>query len=146
MNDSLIRFLRERYADEEQMARAAVNLGWNSEPGTGSWASDNGHVWDAQALGPPDAVLEELGITEPRATVVSDEGVPTTEQAAHIAYWDPARVLADIDSKRKILEEVATMLGGDPWQEGAHGLEILSLLVRPYTQHPAFQPEWSVSP
>jgi hypothetical protein len=61
--------------------------------------------------------------------------------AAHIARWDPARVLAECEAKRRII-----MWHGDRndcWFN-SHGepCDHLTALALPYADHPSFQPEW----
>jgi hypothetical protein len=67
--------------------------------------------------------------------------------ATHIAHWDPARVLAECEAKRRVVElhrtdatdpEVivcAVCLYGPP-------CETLRLLALPYADHPDYRPEW----
>ena len=49
----------------------------------------------------------------------------------HIARWDPARVLAECEAKRQLIERV----GNPDWA----GFRILAL---PYADHPDYQQEW----
>lgn len=52
--------------------------------------------------------------------VVYDEGVPTAEQANHMARHDPAAVLRRIAADRKLLDECEAAHDWDNW--GASGL------------------------
>jgi hypothetical protein len=55
------------------------------------------------------------------------------EDRAHIARWDPARVLAECEAKRRIVEFYA----------GPHGLHYsLQFLALPYADHEAYREEW----
>lgn len=51
------------------------------------------------------------------------------EDATHILRHDPARVRADVDAKRRILDQ-------DPPRE------TLALLALPYADHPDYRSEW----
>jgi hypothetical protein len=77
--------------------------------------------------------------------------------AAHIAYWDPARVLADIAAKRAIVAEHASTDDGsgvltvcrvcsyrDIWERYSDPApcRTLRLLAAVYTSHPDFDPAW----
>lgn len=82
--------------------------------------------------------------------------------AAHIARWDPARVLAEIAAKRAILAAIeaadATWATAQQRADGpvsfdlgrARSLEkelaekVLRQLAAPYSDHPDFQQAWSV--
>jgi hypothetical protein len=74
--------------------------------------------------------------------VVSNEGSPTPEEAAHIARHDPARVLREVAAKRAIVasyEDAAT-------HEFA-GLQVaVGHLAAAYGEHPDYRPEWAPEP
>lgn len=72
--DDLVQFLRARLDEDEQIARA-------SKPGP--WHADGGEVY---ATHPVDRVTDY------------------SESADHIARHDPARVLLEVDAKRRVLE------------------------------------------
>lgn len=90
--DELVRWLGEQFDEDERIAREAGGLAW-SRP---------------EDPGDPAAIRDSE-----RERVVYDEGWPSEGQTVHIAEWDPARVLREIDAKRRI---VAAYLppGGDP--------------------------------
>jgi hypothetical protein len=71
--DNLVQFLHARYDEDEQAAHAAKG---------GPWHTDGGSVY---------------------ATHPTDEVVDYTESGEHIARHDPARVLAEVDAKRRRL-------------------------------------------
>jgi hypothetical protein len=72
----LVGFLRERLNEAEAILRTAK---------PGPWFADGGHVHTAAHE--------------------TDEVVDYTASVAHIARWDPARVLAEIEAKRRIIDE-----------------------------------------
>jgi hypothetical protein len=77
--------------------------------------------------------------------------------ARHIARWDPARVLAECQARRQIVEfaqeatgmEISLDLefGQSHRDEAADpyiGDRILHLLAAPYAGHPDYRPEWKL--
>lgn len=71
-----------------------------------------------------------------------------TADALHIAEWDPARVLREIDAKRRILSEHAlngwvcsTCDNGDVDQ--TFPCPTLRLLALPYADRPGYREEWA---
>lgn len=75
--DALVEFLNARIADDKREARAAIS---------GQADPENG--WGVEGR----AVTPHVGIIH--------EGV----QRAHVAKWNPARVLAECEAKRRIVE------------------------------------------
>lgn len=64
-----------------------------------------------------------------------------TDDLLFVARWSPQRVLADCAAKRRIVEQYAPALDGDPnsvplltW--------ILKLLALPYADRPGYLEEW----
>jgi len=68
----------------------------------------------------------------------------------------PARVLADVEAKRRLVEHADTVSGMDqqiegewgtrgsvPWNED-EGVRILRLLALPYASHPDYRQEWAL--
>src|SRR5512135_510579 len=91
----LVKFLRARLDEDETAARALENNArWPWTVVTSHPGVDSPAVRDAQGY--------DLG-------VCVDCGVRAEYElgvAAHIARWDPARVLADIKAKRAIIDEI----------------------------------------
>lgn len=83
------------------------------------------------------------------------------DHAAHITRWDPERVLAECEAKRRIIEihydrgegrgcgRCATAAGGSDgfvWVEpDAWPCDTLRVLAAPYSDHPDYDPEWGSS-
>lgn len=110
----LVAFLRARLDDDEQAAReAAVWWGDADEPGEAPhWRPvPCGHIWNDQDGGIADEVADR--------------------HAAHIARHDPARVLAEVEAKRRMVDE-----------HGNGTCRTLRLLALPYADHPDYRPEW----
>lgn len=129
MTDDLVKFLLARLDDTARRARAAK---------PGPWHADGGSVY---ASHPTDEVAEY------------------TESAEHIAEHDPARVLAEVDAKRRIIDEhtVRVPVEDSPYLGPALVSELvycpicrndgecptLRLLALPYREHPDYRPEWA---
>jgi hypothetical protein len=116
----LAAWLLDRIAADEAAARAAT---------PGPWAVQNGApslVYGHPARG---VFVCCTGVNGPEAR----------SDAAHIARWDPARVLAECDAKRRI---VALMEEGE-WEGGWTLAEsVLRALASPYRSHPDWRDEW----
>jgi hypothetical protein len=140
MTADLIAFLRVRLDEDEQAAQAAGGDQWTPQ----------GHPSDTVAI-----------YDSHREPVVYDEGAPSEAQMRHISRHDPARVLAEVDAKRRLLAafEQVSQIGwpADPdmiltvkqritnqvigQEEGL--LTALRLLALPYADHPDYRPEWA---
>ncbi|MDQ3577454.1 MAG: DUF6221 family protein [Actinomycetota bacterium] len=83
--------------------------------------------------------------------------------AVHIARWDPARVLADVEAKRRTLSEHAPVESGaatggylcrvclnpattggwaEDWYPQTHPCQTVRLLALPFAAHPDYREEW----
>lgn len=93
----LIAYLKARLDEEEALARAATQGTWRLSAGFSTNPSiDAGEYDTVIGCGPVECMRYCYGGT---STVDMAEA-----DATHIAYWDPARVLADIAVRREILE------------------------------------------
>ena len=120
--DDLVRFLRDRL--DETAAKAEAARG----DGDGRWHQDDADRY-------PGRIVDSKG-----GIVTFDEGAPDEAQAAHIARHDPARVLAEVETKRRIIARVenhAFLMGRDE----IHG-DLLRLLALTYADHPDYREEW----
>jgi hypothetical protein len=64
---------------------------------------------------------------------------------AHIEHWPPARMLAECEAKRRIVEWLPEDdVLGDGWHDGwNHGHRYaMQLLALPYVDHPDYQQDW----
>lgn len=96
--DELIAWLRQQLDEDERVARAAT------EGASGRWRRiTNGTGGGVSYDDGPD----DWPVWSTNGVVVYDEGFPTKPQAEHIARWDPARVLREVEAKRLILSEHA---------------------------------------
>lgn len=82
--DELIAFLRAQLDEDERVARAADSGRWLPE--------DKGITFEYRA--------DDFHGGEAQARLVAD----TRANQWHIANWDPPRVLAEVEAKRRVLE------------------------------------------
>jgi hypothetical protein len=135
---TLAEFLLARSAEDEAVAKKAAEAKRaeysHGEAGV-SWIARDGMVYRAD--------LDEL---EDDPALWDNEGmdwrlVPEYPIAEQFARWDPARVRAECDAKRRIVER--WQLGeGDPEDHHPVPDEVLRLLALPYADHPDYQPSW----
>lgn len=111
---SLADFLEAQIAEDEQAARASQSQHWTPTQGGGF-----GMLYD-----------------EHERVVIYDEGQPSMEEAAHMARWDPARVLAECEAKRAIIAWNTMMYPMLPTTT------ILAALALPYADRPGYRDEW----
>jgi len=125
--DDLVQFLRARLDEDERIAQGHQQ--WSP-----SWHQDD--------------CVNEIRDDENAGTVAT---VYRLGDRTHIARHDPARVLAEVDAKRRIVDsyERATENRhahlGDLASAGAflalHGA--VKSLALPYADHPDYRPEWA---
>src|SRR2546430_17242600 len=82
----LVESLRARLDERAAKARAAMH------GGEGRWQREDVHPG-------AEPIVDERG-----EIGVYDEGSPTAEQTAHIIENDPARVLREVEAKRRLLD------------------------------------------
>lgn len=132
----LIAFLRARLDEDERAARAASSL-CGCDPDAPRWLfNDDEHDGRIVTLDDPHPEnRRQLGRRWNRS--YSDMFA-----ARHITRWDPERVLAEVETKRRILDLASDCVRGDPYQEGMVGLELMGLLGLPHASHPEYRDEW----
>ena len=130
----IVVFLRARLEEDEHIARAAVAAPWAAKGGSISGGSPPNH-----------GDFGEVHILP----YASNEYDPDEATAAHIARHDPARVLADIQSKRRVVDayvewsavpqaQVANF--NDGFAAGL--LSAVEALAAAYSDHPDYRPGW----
>lgn len=136
MTDDLVAFLKARLDEDEQVALAAA---------AGTWlhGTERSHLVDEVVYGqsPWGGHIQHVCNVE----LAGPQGLPS---AAHIARHDPARVLAEVQAKRRIIgrfEETAPPYASSRQQEIHETLrdEVLEFLALPYASHPGYRAEWS---
>jgi hypothetical protein len=122
MNE-LIAFLRARLHEDERGALAASPVSW------------------------PSNVEEDEGVGG--ITVAASSGDQSRATVAHLARYAPARVLQEIEAKRRILDELVGFVAEAeflPVDEGnttkAMAVGVVRLLALPYADHAAYLEKW----
>lgn len=127
----LVTFLLARLDEDEQVARSATSGPWSVRPETRSAHS---------------SLYGEADVDGPDGRAVAydrDGGCTSTEDAQHIVRHDPARVLADVEAKRRIVEGFQ-YLAADPDLRQYAWTFALRALTMPYIRHADYQPEWNL--
>lgn len=141
---TIVEFLLARIAEDEAIARAASPGRWQyggvASVGGGTLYDETRRIADIAYEQPEDhdgSIVRHLLTSEADAN------------GAHITRHDPARVLAECEAKRRIVEDLAKpyiverrrLMGGWPsW--GDENPDLLRLLTLPYAGHADFREEW----
>lgn len=138
---TLVEFLRARLDEDARIASAAC---WD----------DQSDVWTAR---PPQARYERYAIVDylgDGVVAVTPENADDDGVGQHIARHDPARVLAEVEGKRKLVaayESAVTAFGAaevgttvsDLMTGSVNSLRYaLQLLALPYAGHEDYKAEW----
>lgn len=119
----LMAWLLARLDEDEQVAKAAT---------PGPWHSSEFYPEAASIEAPSRNVANE-----------SSTGDITMQDGAHIARWDPARVLAEVEAKRGIIGEYEDMLRAGASREALDAMETaIEYLALPYQDRPEYRDEW----
>ncbi|MFH8627739.1 DUF6221 family protein [Streptomyces vietnamensis] len=104
---------------------------------------------DARAARRAGDSFRQIGET---GVIVATEGDRAEECASvnwagiaeHIVRHDPARVLAEVDAKRRMLEQFGSIAKGDFIDAGEQVVAqaALELLALPFADHPDYQDTW----
>lgn len=114
----LVGFLRARLDEDEAHAKMAFADHNDAGP---EWSE----IWSGAV---------ELGDQSGDLLITNDLGV-----SRHIARHDPARVLAEVEAKRRIVAAVGGLSG--QWCDEIGG-RVLGLLALPYANHPDYREDW----
>ena len=122
--DELIAFMRRCLDDDERVAREITAPEWSE-----------GCSWLADLRDPLPSQRRAYGLPK-------EWQMLTEADTRHIARWDPARVLAEVDAKRRILAWLADaeLSDGTTWSFDGDGL--LRLLAQPYAGRDGWREEW----
>lgn len=138
----LVDFLHARLDEDESAARDATNDPW--------WDEDtSARFWGDER----DA---EVACSQGRVATLPHEKNGVLN-AIHIARHHPARILAEVETKRRLLEVHAPQ--PEPFSPSQKGCRVCSdnvrsdwranwpcltlrMLARPYRDHPDFDPAW----
>ncbi len=120
---TITEFLLARIAEDEGWARQAI-VEPEEEHRTPSG------VWSSPASG----------------LVQTDDDLWTTgdgRTSYFVQMFDPARILAECDAKRRIVECASIYTIDDSWD--ALAVRVLDFLTLPYADHPDYDPAWRVT-
>ncbi len=122
---TLAEFLLARIAEDKMIAGFAAQDLHN-----GSWH-----------LNPEQEEVHAAGETP---VFVAPWGGSLGPAAEHVTRWDPARVLAECEGKRRIVDECCGWIEESCEDYGARALArmTLRLIALPYADHPDYREEW----
>lgn len=113
-------------------------------------ARDAGGQWHFAILrGSPSVVAAEYVAVEEYdrdwpAVVASSVSSDDAQRMMHIAAWDPARVLVEVEAKRRIVDSFAA--SQEPLTartaEKAVVRMVLKLMALPYADRPGYRDQW----
>jgi hypothetical protein len=121
----LATFLLARIAEDRAAAEAATPGVWK--------------LWGMSVMAAQDGTSNADTAVDVARTAMRIDGKPRTFDAQHIARWDPARVLAECEVKRRIVERVSDVA----WATYSVRDVVLELLALPYADHPDYRSEWT---
>jgi hypothetical protein len=142
--DDLVTWLRAQLDEDERVARDASAGGrWRYSDGdsVGAWTLYDEH-WAIAGLTTYDT--ESYNYAERMPAVRSPGYVNADANGAHIARWDPARVLAEVDAKRRILDWLI-LIEQHLRENDIYDMDIepqLKALALPYADQPGYLEEW----
>lgn len=155
MTGDLVAFLRARLDEDALWANEASRCRGNLPPDGAHWQWEDCETDQPVTVDPgADDVLFGVGLRSveqypytaisgvgPQLAVSPDE--IDAAVAGHIARNDPARVLAEVDAKRRILNHLvwATTPGHTVYAGPASVM--MTWLAIPYRGHPDYQPAWA---
>jgi hypothetical protein len=115
---TLVEFLLARIAEDAGIAESVSPPPWHVVD-----ADDEVYVI-SQDFGEEVAVTDHLNVD-------------------HIMQWDPARVLAECEAKRRIIDQAEQWI--ENYDEGTDPMSAatLRLLALPYADHPDYDPKWA---
>lgn len=138
----LTQWLRAQLDEDERIAQAAM---WCEDAAV--WRAASSEYGTPTRPGGPRWYIEDsmedgvITTVDPQAS--ADEGV-----ARHIAEWDPARVLREINAKRRALDHYLAVRqhaaqGAEPYTlaEGAVAKQI-QIMATGYADRPGYREEW----
>ena len=146
VTDDLVTWLRQQLDDDEQAARKAASL-CGCHPPAMRWRfgdeSTSGRILVVDDPHP-----------QPRRRLARrwNRSYDGLFMATHIARHDPARVLAEVDAKRRILADLTTRRldpsepdgGWEAADAETDGMasSVVRLLALPYADRPGYREEW----
>jgi hypothetical protein len=152
----IVDFLTARYDEEQQLAACAA--AGDPAPWRANTSNQRGNQFRDEHGNGLVIAADDIPLWDCEG---SSTLCMTASTARHVAYWDPARVLADIAAKRAIVKGYAgarTRLA-EVRRDGYHAFnaqkvqgaeEALTMavlaLAAPYAEHPDYDPAWRIQP
>jgi hypothetical protein len=129
----IITFLQARYDEHEKI----INEYMDAYP---EWHNEEGDKWYGWRVRGKELVTNygKIIIEGECGNCGSDESMEGPEFLAMIATSSPWKVLADLKSKRRILEEMSNSY----LQTWTAAQTVLNALALPFADHPDYQQEW----
>jgi hypothetical protein len=121
-------FLLARIDDDEDQARYATTGPWENVR-----TSDRSDGWNVEARG-ADGTHYDVAVDHAHPA----EGACNASDAAHVARWDPTRVLAVCEAKRRIVERCRNEMEAEG--NASFAEDVLRLLALPYAGHRDYRP------
>lgn len=134
--DDLITWLRAQLDDDERYARVAAARGdvWGlEEPKMDGWGGDE---------------LPQAVIGGGKPLLWLNPEYASVDVGEHVARHDPARVLREVEAKRRVLDEFKaatafSLLPDTPGGGYASALaEVVRTLALPFSDRPGYREEW----
>ena len=122
----LVKFLRARLDEDEQVALAATSGPWE-------WVGDI-EAREATLCRTSSQLDVSVDVIYAHGEHTIGYIVVKPTDATHIERWDPARVLAEVEAKRRILAMHAPTQTDWP---------LLRVIALPYAAHPDYRDEWA---
>lgn len=144
----LVEWLRQQLDEDERVAKAAIQGPWR----TGAIAE---HLVDDVLYGRSPYAHDGPGGDKIVQVANLEMAWQKEANAEHIARWDPARVLREVEAKRRLLDELLPKIRSleeDLYDERGTGFDgglgneesalLPRLLALPYSDRPGFREEW----
>ncbi|SCL43181.1 hypothetical protein GA0074692_6751 [Micromonospora pallida] len=122
--DDLVTWIRQQLDDDERLARAAYQPNWR-------WYTE-----------------DKVVVTKQDDAGECEQWIPvgTRSDGAHMARHDPARVLAEVDAKRRLLTQFElrgnSVRGIVQPSTGGVWDDLLRMLALPYADRSGYRSEW----
>ena len=140
----LVEFLRARLDEDEAAGRAATPSPWSYNPGK-VWL--DGEAFESYDRSKGEEFVGHGGPSPFRGCVAATgpaDHAQSMADAAFIARHEPARALAEVDAKRRIIAEHHPVDPCDAHDASFQTVECdtLRLLALPYADHRDYREEW----
>lgn len=135
----IMAFLRARYDEDERVARAATAGPWRYDPAK-HWRKP-GTSWFEEAVFAGPAGADAVCVAGTGET----DDPQSMADAEHIARHHPIRVLAEVDAKRRLLDDLDRLLDNPadlPSGALPAMVQVVRLLALRYADHPDYRETW----